>query len=1034
MKLTEASISNRVAVMVAILLVAIFGFISLNRLPVQMAPNVERPIITVTTSWPGAAPEEVESEILELQEQVFRGMPGVDRMSANASFSQASINLEFDIDVDFQRSLIEVINRLNQVPSYPVDANEPTLLIGGNQFGNTIAWFAIRPLPDNDRPIVTYQDFVNDNVLPRFEQINGVSSSNAFGGRGYEVRITYDPNLAAALGVDLTRITAIGGNFNNTSMGTKDVGKRRYTLRFEGKYDYQALNDYVIEWRDGQPIYLKDIARIEKVMQDAQGGLYQNGGPSIAANIIPEAGVNLLDLMDEIKLKVEEIQESVLKPAGLFITQVYDESIYTNQSVVMVRNNLILGMLLAIFILWAFLRKTTPALIVAVAIPICLFGAFILLDALGRTLNIISLAGLAFATGMVLDAAIVVLENIVRHRESGKSANEAALIGSKQVWGALLASTATTVAIFLPVVFLKDEAGQLFTDLALTISISVILSLIVAVTVLPAATTKFLHRHDFDDKQKGTWEKITESINNLTRNTKLQKMWVLILIIVPLSIAYFIRPAADYLPQGKRNFAFAGLQPPPGMSVEAGQQELAQVIIERLKPYYEGEKSPKIENYFLGVFGGRAFFGFRMEDTADMDEMINLMNQQLLRGIPDTQGFAFRRAVFAGSTGGRGIDVDLQGDDIEALLLAGQTAMGMIQQLMPEARIQPNPSLEFGAPELKIKPNDRAIAESGWTRNQLNPVLRSLGTGAFVGEYFDGNKRMNVMLRAEDWDTPEDLATTPLYTANGDVVPLDQLTFIERTAGPSQILRVDRKRTLTLQVTPPGNIPLEEAIGILKNDFTPQILPLLPENGTVTYRGTAEALDTALSSLSGSFLLAIVILYLLISAMFRSFKDSLLVVTTLPMATVGGIIGLRLLDKALVNVGGQSMDLLTMIGFVILLGLVVNNAILLVLRARDAERDGMSTQEAVANAVQLRLRPIFMSTFTSIFGMLPLLLMPGSGTELYRGMAAVIVGGMLLSTLFTLVLLPSLLKLTGSNKKDPKNSQKNGKYNEIPSV
>jgi multidrug efflux pump subunit AcrB len=1014
-KLTEASISNRVAVMVAILLVAIFGFISLDRLPVQMAPNVDRPIITITTSWPGAAPEEVESEILELQEQVFRGMPGVDRMSANASYSQASINLEFDLDVDFQKSLIEVINRLNQVPSYPVDANEPTLLIGGNQFGNTIAWFAIRPLPGNDRPIVTYQDFVNDNVLPRFEQINGVSSSNAFGGRGYEVRITYDPHLAASLGIDLTKITAIGGNFNNTSMGTKDVGKRRYTLRFEGKYDYHALNDFVIEWRDGQPIYLKDIAKIEKVMQDATGGLYQNGGPSIAANIIPEAGVNLLDLMDEIKLKVVELQETVLEPAGLFITQVYDESIYTNQSVIMVRNNLILGMLLAIFILWAFLRKTTPALIVAVAIPICLLGAFIMLDALGRTLNIISLAGLAFATGMVLDAAIVVLENIVRHREAGKSANEAALIGSKQVWGALLASTATTVAIFLPVVFLKDEAGQLFTDLALTISISVILSLVVAVTVLPAATTKFfLHRQDFNRDQHHAWGKITDFINNLTKSAALQKIWVLVLIIVPLSIAYFIRPAADYLPEGKRNFAFAGIFPQPGVSVEASQKELANVILERLQPYLDGEQEPKLENYFLGVFGGQAFFGFRVEDVSRMDEMIQIINRQILTGIPDTFGFAGRAPVFGGARGGRNINVDLQGDDFDTLLLAGQSAMGMIQALIPESQIQPQPSLEFGAPELNIKPNDRAIAESGWTRNQLNPVLRSLGTGAFVGEYFDGNKRMNVMLRAIDWDTPEELAATPLYTANGDVVPLDQLTFIERTAGPSQILRVDRKRTLTLQVRPPENVALEDAIDTLKSELTPQILPLLPENGTVTYRGTAEALDTALKSLTGSFLLAIVILYLLISAMFRSFKDSLLVVTTLPMATVGGIIGLRLLDWAISSVGGQSMDLLTMIGFVILLGLVVNNAILLVLRARDAERDGMNAHEAVSNAVQLRLRPIFMSTFTSIFGMLPLLLMPGSGTELYRGMAAVIVGGMLLSTLFTLVLLPSLLKLTGS--------------------
>jgi len=1021
-KLTEASLSNRVAVMVAIILVMIFGAISLNRLPVQMAPNVERPTINITTTWPGAAPEEVESEILELQENVFRGMPGVERMAATASYSSASIDMEFDADVDMQRSLIEVINRLNQVPAYPVDANEPTLQIGGNNFSKVIAWFAIRPNADNSRDIVTYQDFINDSVLPKFEQINGVSSANAFGGRAYEVRISYDPYQAAALGVDLTRLGAVGGNFSNTSMGTKDVGKRKYTMRFESKYDYQALSDYVIDWRDGLPIYLKDIADIDVRLQDPGGLILQNGGPSIAANIIPEAGVNLLDLMADIKTRVAEVEETVLKPAGLNITQVYDESIYTNGSVDMVRNNLILGMLLAVFILWAFLRKKTPALIVAVAIPICLMGAFIMLDVFGRTLNIISLAGLAFATGMVLDAAIVVLENIVRHREMGKSANEAARIGSQQVWGALLASTATTVAIFLPVVFLKDEAGQLFTDLALTISISVIFSLLVAITVLPAATVKLIHRNDFDDKHSTLWRTITNFLDRLTQTRTRQISWIAGLVIVPLTLAYFLRPPADYLPEGKRNFSFGGIQAPPGMSYAVARDELAGVIAERLKPYYDGTQSPKIESFFFGVFGGGGFMGFRMEDPDEVDNMLRIVNSQILTGIPDARGFAGRRGVFGGgSRTGRSINVDIQTDDFNQLLTVGQEAYDKVQELIPQVRLNTTPGLELGAPEINIKPNDRAIAEAGWSRNQLNTVLRSLGTGAFVGEYFDGNKRMNVILRTDHWSTPEELSATPLYTANGDVVPLDELTFIERTAGPTQILRVDRARTLTLQVTPPSDMPLETAIALLKKELTPFILDRLPGGSSVSYRGTAEALDSALSSLSGSFLLAIVILYLLISAMFQSFKDALLVVTTLPMATIGGILGLRTLDWTLRTFGesSQSMDLLTMIGFVILLGLVVNNAILLVLRARDAERSGMSTQDAVSNAVRLRLRPIFMSTFTSIFGMLPLLIMPGAGTELYRGLASVIVGGMLVSTLFTLVLLPSLLKITGKNQQEP---------------
>ena len=330
---------------------------------------------------------------------------------------------------------------------------------------------------------------------------------------------------------------------------------------------------------------------------------------------------------------------------------------------------------------------------------------------------------------------------------------------------------------------------------------------------------------------------------------------------------------------------------------------------------------------------------------------------------------------------------------------------------MPGAQIHPQPGLELAEPEIRLLPDDRKIAEAGWNRTELSTAIRAMGDGAFLGEYFDGTRRYNVVLRAEQWYSPEELGAIPVATSSGDVMALGELVSVNRTAGPSSIRRIDRKRTLTLQVTPPSQMSMEEALNIIQEKVAPAILDSMPQDGTVKYRGTAEALDEALKSMTGSFILAIVILYLLISALFRSFRDSLLVILTLPMATVGGIISLRLVDLAQAGRGGQPMDLLTMIGFVILLGLVVNNAILLVYRARDAEREGMSRREAVESAIRLRLRPILMSTTTSVFGMMPLMLIPGAGTELYRGMASVIVGGMLVSTLFTLILLPSLLRM-----------------------
>jgi len=1000
-----------VAVIVAGILVVIFGTLSLMQLPIQMTPEIERPVISVGTSWRASAPNEIESEILEPQEDVLRSVPGLLRMSSTASFGRGSIQMEFSIGTDMSRALIEVMNRLNQVPRYPVDANEPVIRVGGSRFEKVIAWFGVSVKPGNDRPIETYQDFLDDTVITRLERVPGVSGTGAFGGRRNEVRITFDPYKAASIGLDLTSISSGLGSNSNVSAGSTEVGRRQYTIRFSGKYEVEALGDLVLEWRGGEAVRLKDIARIEMTMVDASTVLNTKGKASIGINVIPESGVNVLEVISAIKETIADLAANELDRAGLTITQTYDESVYVISSIKMVRNNLLLGMSLAVVVLWWFLRKFRATLIVALSIPLCLFAAFVVLNITGRTLNIISLAGLAFATGMVLDAAIVVLENIFRQREAGRDGNDASERGTQQVWGALLASTATTVAIFMPVVFLRDEAGQLFSDLAVTISAAVTASLIVAVTVLPSAAANWVKGSAIEDVHRHWWRWATDHIMRWTDTPVRRRSWIVILTVVPLLMAFVLKPAADYLPEGKRNFLFGFMVAPPGLGVETGKREVMDVINQRLAPYIDGSKPIQLSTYFLGTsrtYG--TFLGGFAVDPADLDEFIELFNSEILQGFPDTIAFAGRRAIFGGSRGGRQINVDLQADSFESLIRGGQVGFDAILTALPGANIRPLPGLEQAEPEIRLIPNDRRIAEVGWNRSRMATIIRAMGDGAFMGEYFDGTRRYNVIMRAEQWYTPEELASMPVATASGEIQTLGELVDITRTAGPSQIRRVDRKRTLTLQVTPPSSMALEEALNVIDEKVVPKILEQLPQDASIKLRGTAEALDEALRSMTGSFTLAIVILYLLISALFRSFRDSLLVILTIPMATVGGIISLRLMDVALTASGGQQMDLLTMIGFVILLGLVVNNAILLVYRSRDAEREGMSRKDAVESAVRLRLRPILMSTMTSIFGMLPLMLMPGAGTELYRGMATVIVGGMLVSTLFTLLLLPSLLR------------------------
>ena len=1030
MSWTRLALSNPTATLVAVLLVILFGGLSLSRLPIQLTPEVERPEITIRTEWRAAAPEEVEAEIIEPQEKVLRGLSGVNRIVSKAQRGQGEVSIEFVVGHDLRRGLIEVLNRLNRVPRYPEDANEPIIdTVGGNS--RAIAWFITRTGEGNPRDIQGYKDYAEEVVQTRFERVPGVARSEVYGGREREVRITFDPYRAASLGIELPAAARLAGANQDISGGDVSVGKRRYTLRFTGAFGAEELGGLVLEWRDGLPVRLRDVADIEVALVDRKSFVLAKGVRSLAINAHREIGVNVLEVMEGLKKAAAELAEGPLARARLIFEQAYDETIYIHRSVNLVRNNLSLGIALSIIVLWWFLRTFRTTVLVAVAIPVSLFAAFFCLDVAGRTVNIISLAGLAFAVGMTLDAAIVVLENIVRLRERGMEAKEAALMGPEQVWGALLASTATTVAIFLPIVFLADEAGQLFADLALTISVAVIASMVVALTVVPAAASIWLAGAQPVDKHARWRQGITSMIVWLTDGPARRAFWIVTLIAIPLGVSLALAPRsilglipvperlaalvpespwalrASYLPEGNQNLVFAFIIPPPGVNIDHLEEEMGSVVAKRIQPYITGEKEPKVESYFFVAFSRGVFMGARTEDEARTDDLIPIINNAI-RGFPDTIAFAKRASLFGGFGAGNTIDVNIQARNIDALMQAALGGFIGVNQALPGASVRPFPGLELADPELRLVPDERRLAEAGWSRGVMASVTRALGEGLYVGDYFDGEQRLDIVVRVPRWETPEELGSIPLATPGG-VLPVSELTRIVRTAGPNEIRRLDRRRTVTLQVTPPDGMSLEEALDIIKAQVVPLVEAQLPDDGEVRFTGTADKLQTALESMSGSFVLAIVILFLLMAALFRSFKDSVLVLLALPLATVGSLVMLRLMND-LLGVR-QPLDLLTMIGFIILLGLVVNNAILLVHQTRAMERHGLARRTAVTEAVGMRLRPILMSTLTSIFGMLPLLLIPGAGSELYRGLAAVIIGGMCVSAAFTLLLLPSLLRI-----------------------
>jgi multidrug efflux pump subunit AcrB len=621
---TRLALGNPVATLVAVLLVVLFGALSLVRLPVQLTPEVEKPEITIRTTWRAAAPEEVEAQIIEPQEKVLRGLPGMTQMLAKARRGQGEISIEFQVGHDLDRGLLEVLNRLNRVARYPDDADEPVIsTVGGRS--RAIAWFILKTTNGNTRDIQSYQDYVEEVVQTRFERVPGVARSEVRGGREREVRITFDAYRAALLGIELPEAARRAGGNEDVSGGEANVGKR-----------------------------------LEERMVDRKSFVITRGERAMAVNAHREIGVNVLDVMNGLKRAAEELREGPLARANLSFEQVYDETVYIDRSVEMLRNNLGLGIVLAVGVLWWFLRKFRATLMVAMAIPGSVLAAFLLLDMAGRTLNVISLAGLAFAVGMTLDAAIVVLENIVRLREKGVGPDDAALQGPTEVWGALLASTATTVAIFLPIVFLEDEAGQLFADLALTIAVAVVASLIVALTVVPAAAATWLRHTEITDRHAGWWRAMTGGIMRLTDTPLRRSLWIAMLVSLPLLATWALAPKADYLPEGNRNLVFAFIIPPPGVNIDHIEKEMGDVIAARIAPYMTGEKLPRIKHYFFVAFPQGVFMGARAEREEATGELVPII-AEIIQGFPDTWAFAKRASLFGGFGEGRTIDINIQG-------------------------------------------------------------------------------------------------------------------------------------------------------------------------------------------------------------------------------------------------------------------------------------------------------------------------------------------------------------------------------------
>ena len=1024
MRLEKFSISNPAAVAAAALLVLLFGWIALSRLPIQLLPDTQQPQLFIQVGWREAAPSEVEEALIEPIEEAMRGLPGMKEMRANAGRGFGGVALTFGIGTDMTRVMLDVVSRLNTLPALPPDADEPQVFAGDNWQGANAASMLVRPLPGNTvtDPASVYQKLMEEVVEPRLARVPGVSRVNLEGGRPREVRIAFDPHRLAALGLTPSRLAEMVAGARDVSAGFANVGRRQFTVRFTGKEAVADLGGLIVGWSntggDGlrgdpgaaRPLYLREVAEVQIGYQDARAFTFRNGVPGYYITVNRTSESNIVGVLDGIKEAITELNEGPLAAEQLVMDLSWDASVYVRRAVGFVQESLIIGILLAVGGLWYFLRGPRALLVLGATIPLSLAFAVITLHALERTLNVISLAGLAFSTGIVIDAALIVQGNILRYVQEGRSAWDATLDGAREVIPALFASMLTSVAIFLPVLFMDGLEGQLFKDLAITMSVSHAASLLVAMTIIPAANRWALAKGIPADSHGHWWNGMARVAMRATDAPAMRTFWIVSLIAGAVAFTILMRPKPDYLPVAPTENVWGNFRLPPGGNLETFKAEIAPVVIARLQPYYEGKKEPAIKYYNFSAFsgGGGGVVVAYAQDPEKTQEVVKLLKEEILAGLPDVAAFANRGSLLnVDGNNAREIRLWLQGPELEGLMAAAKVAEQEIPKAIPDTFPQPYPPLEFSQPELQLKPDEWRITRAGLDRNTVARSLRAYTGGLWAGEYFDGNERLDIILKGAEWTDPEQLAELPLVSPAAGIQTIGELTHIQTTVGPSELARINGKRTVTVGFEPPEDMSLDEAIKLIREKVEPQVRKVLPANAQLTYAGSANDLQEALKAMASNFALALLILFALMAALFRSVWDSLLVMLVIPVSIAGGIAALRILGLS----GFQALDLLTMIGFIILLGLVVNAAILLVDQTRAREHAGMSRVDAVREALETRARPIVLSTLTAVLGMAPLIVMPGLGSAVYKGLAAVVAGGMVIGTLFTWFLMPALLRL-----------------------
>lgn len=1037
----KLAIKQPIAVAALVFLIIAFGLVALQKIPIQMTPDIDKPILQVRVSWPGASPEDVEREVVTRLEVAVSSLSGVENVESDSRFGSGRVTLTYSVGQDMDIALIQLLSKVSAIDGLPYEAKRPTVRTS-NSDDSPISRLAMVKLPNSEiDDLASLGDFVEFEIIEKLSRIEGISEITFRGGEKKELKVAIDTQKLAEFSISISSVLdSLRASSAQVTAGEIIEGKRTYSLRAEAiSYTPETAKNIILRSEvgsDGIPVNVKleDVAKVYMSYKKPTSFRRMNGQDAITFAVIREPDSNVVKIIDNLKVEIEKLNKGILADNGLVLKNVYDETVYINAAIDLVQQNILIGGILAVCILMLFLRSFRPTFIIMLAIPVSVVGTFVAISWLGLSVNVISLAGLAFAVGMVVDASIVSQENIYRLRQSGMSSMMASYQGARQVWAPILGSALTTVVVFIPILLIQLPIGQLFRDIGIAISVSVLISVFISVTLIPTIASRLLDKDISERKNKFSIAFLDTFASRFARliqeyaiwSTKSLKLGLSVvmglIITASLSIFYFL-PPLDYLPDGNRNFVFARIMVPPGYNKEA-TIDISRAMEKAAKPLWEAKSDgpygkPKIDRFFFVAYSGGAFAGAATEDPKRVKEILPVLTKPI-RSQPGARAFAQQASLFGRSVGGaRVIKLEITGPSLDLIQPTAQKVMRSVRKEFPPSeghQVRSVPQMGAGSPQVMINPIPEKLANIGMSAREFAQSLDVFNDGVRVTEIPFEGRLIDLVLTSDKANVSkiDNLKDLPLITKTGELVRLSQVAEIKIIGVPQQIKRLSGRRVITLQLRPHESISLEDAVLKLQDLVVNPIEKDIPDGVSINLSGAASELERTWVAMKNNVMIALFVIFLLLAILMKSFVLPIVIMVTVPIAGAGGILALVILNKF----QPQPLDMLTMLGFIILAGIVVNNSILMVEQTLwHIRNEGIKISEAITEATRNRIRPIFMSTLTSLFGLIPLVVFPGSGSELYRGIGTVVFGGLATSAILTLLMVPPLLAVALKTQK-----------------